>query len=205
MVTVGIAALILANKMDVIRFINKHNIKWFEHQRSGHKQSNSEQLQQPLPTIITNNSNKNIYENNRISNSNNNNATRMIEHLANSLYVDDYDRSESNKANILSIKTTEIVSTTTPSPSPTIPSIILRKETTTKFTPAWKNLINNAVKSNKNIDMLERSNSVETVDETPPTVLQTTKLFVQKSTTTAAPTTQSRGMFIFYSNRHILA
>lgn len=161
--------------MDVIRFINKHNIKWFERP-------------QIVGTAAHVSENK---INNSIS-SNNNNATRKFEPLRNSMYVDDYDRSEPNKANRESTKATAFVSST--SPPPTVPSITINKETTTKYAPAWKNLINKAVKSNKIIDALAQ-NIVDTADQTPPVVMRTTKLYAQK-TTTPVPTLRPNGTFV---------
>lgn len=165
---IAIAGLLLSNKDDVVSFINKHNINWFERNLVStqfSKFSQHKDTSVPFSDTLTSSDGKLIALKNE--------ATTHEKHE-----IRTGDAMESQTPIKMLIEapatlSTEIVITKPP---------IISDEITTQYAPAWKSLIDKIINSNKN--ELVASNSVGNVHR----AWSTVSLVQQKSTTYATPT-----------------
>lgn len=165
---IAIVGLLLSNKNDVVSFINKHNINWFERNLVStqfNKISQSDKV------------NGNVFSDALKSSNNDLIAlkTDIITNKKHDIRFMDVGMVSQQPTDLPTIRTTDTVITKPP---------INSDEITTKFAPAWKSLINKIINSNKN--ELVASNSVENVHKTWSTV----SLSQQKSTTTISTPTK---------------
>ncbi|XP_055318186.1 uncharacterized protein DDB_G0286379-like [Sitodiplosis mosellana] len=185
---IAIAGLLLSNKDDVVRFINKHNINWFERNlvsQQINKQHNKGTIYHSVSDSLKAASSSS-------SNSNSNSNSNKLIAFGN----------EAHDKNAIHLMDDVMVSQTPvkvpnqlappPPPPPPPPAVaatviaitnppIVSEEITTQY--AWKSLINKIVNSNKN--ELVAVNSVGIVDKVRSTVASS-QLF--KVTTNATPT-----------------
>lgn len=201
---IAIAGLLLSNKDNVISFINKHNINWFERNLVNtqiNKQQNKGTVYHSVSDFMKSSSN---------SNSNSNSKSNKLIAFGNEAH-------DKNAIQLMDSVSQAPVKVPTNQPAPPPPAAaaavaaatviaitnppIIREEITTQYAPAWKNLINKIVNSNKN--ELVAVNSVGIVDKMRSTItssqlLKTTKISKPIKTTTSAPVQHEDSMFKFF-------
>ncbi|XP_031616637.1 uncharacterized protein LOC116336714 [Contarinia nasturtii] len=160
---IAIAGLLLSNKDDVVRFINKHNINWFE-RNLVHTQINNNKQQ----TKDTHNQNQNNV------NSGSSDALNTAKASSQKLIALGYDgahernaidlmnkkmMASSNKASLTATAGTGTNRATVITNPP-----ISSEKITTQYAPAWKNLIINKIvnSNNKELDAMNSEGNVET-------------------------------------------
>lgn len=186
---IAIAGLLLSNKDDVVSFINKHNINWFERNLVNtqiNKQHNKgtihHSVSDALKSASSSSSSSNSNSNKLIAFGNEVNDNKNAIHLMDDPLVSEAPIRVPSKQPAL------------PSPPAAVPAVaatviaitnppIISEEITTQYAPAWKNLINKIVNSNKNEPVAV--NSVGIVDKARSTVASAQLL---KATTDATPT-----------------
>lgn len=185
---IAIAGLLLSNKDDVVSFINKHNINWFERNLVNTKINKQQNKGIVYHSVIDtmksgsdSNSNKLIAFGNEV---NDNNAIHMME-------------------NVMMVSETPIMVPVKQPPSAPVTVIaitnppIISEEITTQYAPAWKNLINKIVNSNSNdFDAVNPVGMVDKVRSTVATqLLKTTIHATPTKTTTLAPVQHESSKF----------
>lgn len=167
LIFVGIAGLIFSNKIDVIRFINKHNIKWFERQQALNLNNAHQQIDKTAqqPTTLNHSNGINL----------NSSSNQMV-----------------NETNIT--KRLQITSTITPI---TTNPPIHNQDVITQHTTAWKSLINKIVSSNKNdiddMNVIKSVNKQSTVE----IINHDTTNFIPPKTTTVPSIQPTNSKFNF--------
>lgn len=195
---IAIAGLLLSNKDDVVSFINKHNINWFER----NLESNAQINKQPQYKGNDNgNGNGNRNGNGNSKGNNNKFSVPQLQLESSNNKLDSIDSLVSMKNTrqmtgvsrapnkMQAIQTTVIAITNPP---------IRSEDVTTQNAPAWKNLINKIVNSNKN--EVVAMNTLENLKTKPlPTMavqLKTTANATPTKIATQAPVQQESSEYL---------
>lgn len=137
---VAIAGLLLSNKDDVVSFINKHNINWFERNLESNSQINKQ-------TQYKGNGNNNKSNGPQMTTKITKVAPPMDDNVAavkDSMQMIANDPNNHASQKMQQIRQTTVIAITNPPIHSDVP-------TTQQYAPpAWKNLINKIVNSNKN-------------------------------------------------------
>lgn len=164
---IAIAGLLLSNKDDVVSFINKHNINWFEHNL----------VSTPIDdNSLNGNGNGNPRASDALKESDSDSSTNKLIATGNEITSSSPTIDVKN-----AIRLTDHVSQTPIKVQATVIAITNPPIITTQYAPAWKSLINKIVSSNKND--LVAVNAAENVDKA-----LATASAQQKSTTNQTPT-----------------
>lgn len=172
---VAIAGLLLSNKDDVVSFINKHNINWFERSLESNQHINAKQPQ------YNGNGNKisapmKSTSNHKLAQAPDNRAAIVSADVRPIQRMDDDVHSHDAPSKTQANHQTTVIALTNPSIGGGGDGVV-----TTEYAPTWKNLINKIVNSNKN-DVVA-VNSIRNMKKP-----WTTMVAQLKTTTNATPT-----------------
>lgn len=194
---IAIAGLLLSNKDDVVSFINKHNINWFE-RNLVNTQINKQQNKATVHHSVSDSQLK------PATASNSNSKSNKLIAFGNEVHEKNAIQPTENV--MISQTPVKVSSNQRPAAVPLAPATviaitnppIISEEITTQYAPAWKSLINKIVNSNK-ADLVA-VNSVGIVRSTVAAASQPLKATTNATpikTTTLAPVQHESSKYFF--------